>query len=109
MRHGIEKKNDLGFVKITGAKENGRLSFTIEDNGTGIARDLINSLNDMNGIMDSPHVPFGSGIRNLYKRLRYFFRDDFKVTFSENPQKGVTVRVDLPALYPRAAPEIMRG
>jgi ligand-binding sensor protein len=109
MRHGLEKKNDLGFVKITGEKRNGRLFFEVEDNGAGIAQDIITRLNDAAGVIDSPPIPFGSGIYNLYRRLRYFFGDDFNVTFSENPQNGVTVRIDVPALYSSAAPGVMRG
>jgi ligand-binding sensor protein len=107
MRHGLEKKNDLGFVKITGEKRDDRLFFEVEDNGAGISRDLIRRLNDMDGVINSPHPPFGSGIYNLYRRLRYFFRDDFKVAFSENQQSGVTVRISLPAQYSRAAPGVM--
>jgi ligand-binding sensor protein len=106
MRHGLEKKNDLGFVKITGEKKNDRLFFEVEDNGAGIARDIIKRLNDVTGVINSPPSPFGSGIHNLYRRLRYFFRDDFNVTFSENPQNGVTVRVSIPQLYSRAAPGV---
>jgi ligand-binding sensor protein len=106
MRHGLERKNDLGFVKITGEKKNDRLFFEVEDNGAGIARDLIKRLNDAAGVMNPAHPSSSSGIYNLYRRLRYFFGDDFSVTFSENSQNGVTVRINVPARYSRAAPVV---
>jgi ligand-binding sensor protein len=106
MRHGLEKKNDLGFIKITGEKKNDRLSFEIEDNGAGITSDLMKRLNDAESIVNSSHSSAGSGIFNLYKRLRYFFRDDFKVAFSENSYDGVIVRIDLPARYSDATPGV---
>jgi ligand-binding sensor protein len=103
MRHGIEKKNDLGHIKITGGKRDGRLFFEIEDDGAGLEHDLMTRLNDADGIVNSSHTPPGSGIRNLYKRLRYFFGDDFKVLFAKNARNGVTVSIDLPARYSGAA------
>lgn len=104
MRHGLERKNDLGYVKITGEKRSGRMSFEIADNGAGIEEGLMARLNDAESIVNAPRAHPGTGIYNLYKRFRYFFKDDFKVTFSENPQNGVIVRIDLPARHSRSVP-----
>ncbi|MDR0648056.1 MAG: PocR ligand-binding domain-containing protein [Synergistaceae bacterium] len=104
MRHGLEKKNDMGYIKIVGEKRDGRMSFEIEDNGTGIDKGLMARLNDTEGIVSATHARAGSGIYNLCRRLKYFFGDDFKVTFSEKPQNGVIVRIDLPTRPLRLAP-----
>jgi sensor histidine kinase YesM len=102
MRHGIEKKNNLGFVRVRGARKDDRLLFEIADNGAGASPERIRQLNDVDGLLRGANPFAGSGVYNLYKRWNYFFNGDFKALFSENPGGGVVVRLDLPAL--REAP-----
>jgi sensor histidine kinase YesM len=96
MKHGVEKKNNLGYVRVTGSKKNDRLFFEISDNGAGAPKERIKQLNDVKGILETNS--FVGGICNLYKRLSYFYKGDFKVVFCENPEGGLIARLDLPAL-----------
>jgi len=99
MKHGVEKKNGLGYIKVYGSKKSDRLLFEITDNGAGAPKERIEQLNDVESVLkgiDSKGPLPGSGIYNLYKRLNHFFKGDFKAVFSENPEGGVTVRLDLP-------------
>jgi ligand-binding sensor protein len=84
MKHGIEKKNDRGYVRVAGSKKNDRLFFEITDNGAGAAQERIEQLNDVENILKGITSLPGSGICNLYKRLNHFFKGDFKAVFSEN-------------------------
>jgi len=100
MKHGVEKKNELGYVRVVGSKKNDRLLFEVTDNGAGMPKELIEQLSDVENILKgagSKGAKPGSGIYNLYKRLHHFFKGDFKAVFSENPGGGVTVRLELPA------------
>jgi ligand-binding sensor protein len=98
MRHGLEKKNHLGYVKVFGGKKNDRLFFEVTDNGTGMTRERMTQLNDIEGVLRKTNAMQGTGIYNLYKRLSHFFKGDFKAVFAENPGGGVTARLEFPAL-----------
>jgi sensor histidine kinase YesM len=101
MRHGIERKNDLGHVRVRGFKEGGNICFEITDNGAGMTKDRMKLLNDFDKLEKAAPNFSGSGIYNLYKKLRYFWKDDFKLRFSENQGGGVTVMLELtPRMMP---------
>jgi sensor histidine kinase YesM len=100
MRHGLEKKNDLGHVGLRGFKEDGMFCFEVSDNGVGASKDRLTLLNGMGDGSDLPSDFSGDGIYNLRRRLRYFWDDGFKLQFSANAEGGVTVRLELPARRP---------
>lgn len=98
IRHGLEKKEDLGYVEILGSKKEDRLHFEITDNGIGMSFDQMKSLNDDDYARKAPPRFEGVGIYNVCKRLRYFFSDDFSVVFSNGPDRGIKVTLSLPAV-----------
>jgi ligand-binding sensor protein len=97
MLHGLEKKNDLGYVKVRGSRQENRIRIEVEDNGVGTEKDRISLMNDMDRLEKSLPKFHGSGIYNLYKRMKYFWGDDFQLRFLENPGGGMLVRVEMPA------------
>jgi len=98
MKHGVEKKNDLGYIRVVGGKKGDRLFFEITDNGAGTSKERIDQLNDVENVLNGTYSFEGIGVYNLYKRLNYFYKGDFKTVFSENPGGGVVVHLDLPML-----------
>lgn len=92
-RHGLEKKEDLGYVEVTGGKREDRLYFEITDNGVGMTYNQMRALNEGDAVQKTG----GIGVYNVHKRLQYFFPDDFSVTFSNGPERGVRVTLSLPA------------
>lgn len=97
IRHGLEKKENMGTVEIIGYKRNGRLRFEITDNGVGMPADRIKLLNEPNFVGNPSLKLAGIGIYNVHKRLQYFFHDDYSVLFSAVPEGGVMVEIAIPA------------
>jgi ligand-binding sensor protein len=100
MRHGLEKKNDLGCVGLRGFREDGMVCFEVFDNGAGMPKDRLALLNGMGGMGALPADFSGGGIFNLCSRLRYFWGGGFKLQFSENLEGGVTARLEMAARRP---------
>lgn len=103
LRHGLEKKENMGTVEIIGYKRNGRLHFEITDNGIGIPAERMKILNDSDFVNKPTPKLAGIGIYNVHKRLQYFFPDDYSVRFSMVPEGGTRVDVSMPA---KTAPQI---
>jgi ligand-binding sensor protein len=99
MRHGLEKKNGLGRVDLRGFKQGGAVCFEVSDNGAGLPKDRLALLNGMAGGGSGADFS-GGGIDSLCRRLRYFWGSAFELRFSENPDGGVTARLELAARGP---------
>ncbi|MDR1514608.1 MAG: hypothetical protein LBS45_02855, partial [Synergistaceae bacterium] len=52
-------------------------------------------INDMKLLEEAPPNFPGTGILNLYRRLRYYWADRFNLRFSDNRGGGVSVRLNL--------------
>jgi two-component system sensor histidine kinase YesM len=103
MRHGLEKKNDIGHIRLRGFKEDGMVCFEVSDNGVGASKERLTLLNGMGNLSDLPPNFSGDGIYNLRRRLRYFWENGFKLQFFENPEGGVTARLEMAARRPARA------
>jgi ligand-binding sensor protein len=94
VRHGLEKKDNLGMLKVRGWRSDGRICFEISDDGAGMTKDRMKFINDADRLAASPQELSGSGILSLYRKLKYFYGDDCKLRFAENPDGGVIVRME---------------
>ncbi|WP_223589067.1 sensor histidine kinase [Neobacillus bataviensis] len=92
--HGIEPLKEDGEIKVTITLEKDLLCFCIEDNGTGMTQvkkeELLASLE-----MDE-EIGENVGIKNVYYRLRLYYRNQFQFTFQSEKQKGTVVMIQLP-------------
>ncbi len=94
-RHGLEKKEDMGTLDVVGGRKGERLCFEIADNGAGMPADRMKALNSSDA--EVAQRAGGVGIYNVRKRLQYYFPDDFTLSFSNGPERGVRVSLSLPA------------
>jgi sensor histidine kinase YesM len=96
--HGIESKEDGGYIDISIKEENGICSVIVEDDGVGIPREILDKINTYN--YDIQHIGHttGLGINIVEKRLRYLYdkKDMFKVESQEG--KGTKVYLRIPIL-----------
>ncbi|MCI1584544.1 MAG: histidine kinase [Clostridium beijerinckii] len=96
--HGIEGKEDGGYINIYIDEENGECNVLIEDNGVGISKEVLDKINNYN--YDAKHTGHttGLGINIVEKRLRYLYnkKNMFKVESEEG--KGTKVYLKIPIM-----------
>jgi sensor histidine kinase YesM len=96
--HGIEGKEDGGYINITIHDEKGDCNIIIEDNGVGISKEILDKINNYN--YDTKHIGHttGLGINIVEKRLRYLYnkKNMFKVESEEG--KGTKVYLKIPIM-----------
>ena len=83
--HGIKPLDGPGFIAVTVREENGRLIFTVSDNGVGFASAGTSAKGS--GLLG--HV----GLRNVDERLKLYYGPEYGVTIQSAPDAGCTVRL----------------
>ncbi len=94
--HGIECKEEGGYVRIRIYDENGSVSIDIEDNGIGIPEAMLENLFSRNEKLSHKGHITGLGINNVKERLEILYgrQDVFEIFSEEN--RGTLVRIRLP-------------
>lgn len=96
--HGIEKKIEGGYVKLKVYLYNGYLFVLIEDNGVGIAQEMLDKINlaltkgDYD--KDSGHM----GVKNVNDRIKLYFGDDYGIKVESEKNVGTKVHIKLPII-----------
>ncbi|ASB49717.1 sensor histidine kinase [Alkalitalea saponilacus] len=78
LKHGISKKVEKGFVKVSINKENNRLFIIVADNGPAFPDDLIP----------------GFGIQSIYDKLEIMYPNRFELHFVNVPEKKIIIKLD---------------
>jgi len=97
--HGLETKKDGGKVEIYGTiNDQHEVVLIIEDNGVGIATELLKRLNQLDSNSST-----GIGILNTQERIRHFFGPKYGLRFASIPNVGTRVTVHIPCIkdYPK--------
>lgn len=86
--HGIaDLKN--GVIDIIVNKDNGKIIFTIKDNGVGIS--------NMEPVVIHKGYAFGSiGLKNVFDRMQLLFGDEGNASIISSPMIGTTVTLVMP-------------
>lgn len=96
--HGIETKEEGGYINISINNEDGICDIIIEDNGIGITKEILDKINNYD--YDTQHIGHttGLGINIVEKRLRYLYDKEnmFKVESEEG--KGTKVYLKIPII-----------
>ncbi|THF75739.1 sensor histidine kinase [Cohnella fermenti] len=83
--HGIEKAKGPGLILVTVARnEEEELVCTVKDNGAGIAADKLEAL--LHELEHSEDIGESVGIKNVYYRLKLYYKD--KVRFEASSEEG---------------------
>jgi two-component system sensor histidine kinase YesM len=93
--HGMKDIRSGGKIIITGYKQDKKLLiFEIEDNGKGMTDQLSKDLNDY--INDKNNLFSSIGLRNVNKRIKIKYGDDFGLEIQSKPNSSTKVIVRLP-------------
>lgn len=95
--HGIESKEEGGYVHIHIYKENRNVMIDIEDNGIGIPKEILSSIFSRDEKLSHKGHITGLGISNVKERLEILYgrRDLFEIYSEENVGTQVKIRLPL--------------
>ncbi len=96
VRHGLEPREDLGCISVSGKKKDNRLVFEISDTGNGFSQHSLSLLNDEEFVSKPLSGAIGIGIYNVRKRLQHFFPNDYSIAFHNRHPTGTTVTLSIP-------------
>lgn len=88
--HGFESIDSGGIIKISGFIEENKIVFCVEDNGMGMDG------KKMHNVMKNDNQSIG--IKNVDRRIKLIFGDDYGVTIESSFDIGTKVIVVLPKL-----------
>jgi hypothetical protein len=107
IRHGIEPGEKPGVVRVSAARQKGKLVLTVEDDGVGLAGGCSESGGVENPAGSQPGLPAparsstisagtGIGLANLRDRLQALYGDGQKLELTPRATGGVAVHVEIP-------------
>ena len=93
IQHGIGMMVKGGVIRVSAYREDERVILEIMDNGIGASQERIdeNVRNLKENTSSSTHI----GIRNIYQRLRLYYKDDIMLTM-KNADPGLVITISLP-------------
>lgn len=90
IKHGLEPKG-AGLIKIIGRLKRQKLFLTVKDDGVGFKNNG-DSLQKNNKSKRS----FGTGLKNIEKRIRFYFGDDYDLIIKSKPDEGTEITIIVP-------------
>ncbi|SCW61966.1 two-component system, sensor histidine kinase YesM [Paenibacillus tianmuensis] len=93
--HGIKNKPGCGLITIAGREKDGKIVFTIEDNGLGMTPDRLRHILVPKTGTESGN---GVGIANVHERIQLYFGTSYGVSFESEPEKGTRVTLTIPKI-----------
>lgn len=93
--HGVGSKLSGGFVEVHVYQIEDRVLIEVEDNGEGMSEEEIARLYERISSQtdESNHI----GIRNIYRRLQLFYKNDVKLCV-ENRRPGLRFQISIPQM-----------
>lgn len=94
--HGILKKEDGGKIIVKGAFVDGKLTFSVEDNGIGMTEEKLHRLLDFSEKEEVGNQLYGYAIKNIYERLSILYGKDFDFRMESQQEKGTKMFLAFP-------------
>lgn len=94
IRHGIEKKQNQGYVELSCRKVGDEIAVIVRDNGVGMSEEELQKLKvEMySGEPADAHI----GIRNIYKRISIFYQGKGTIDFYSRKNEMTMVLLKIP-------------
>ncbi|MDD3252518.1 MAG: sensor histidine kinase [Lachnospiraceae bacterium] len=92
--HGVEFKKSEGLIIITARKLDRDICVTVEDNGMGIAPDIIEKIHRGEHISEKAHV----GILNVKERIQLNFGENYGMKIESRQWEGTKIILTFPAV-----------
>lgn len=92
--HGIEKSKNPGVLEIEIESMDNFMQIQISDNGKGMDKNTLDNL--MENIKNESYEGKSIGIKNVYARLKLFYKDDFSFRIESEINEGTKVLLHIP-------------
>jgi two-component system sensor histidine kinase YesM len=99
--HGVGPKKGQGIIQIKGFVYDGKIIFTITDNGVGMDRETIDRLLREDKAHEGRGF-CGIGLRNVQERIQLYFGPEYGLSIDSSPSYFTTVEITLPILQPKS-------
>src|SRR5699024_1079926 len=96
--HGLERKEEAGFVIITMEEEDKVIRIEVQDNGVGIDKDRLQEIEAE--IDDEDYQSDGNriGLHNVHQRLRLYYGDNYGLEMQSIKGLGTTMILNIPKI-----------
>ncbi|WP_289356520.1 sensor histidine kinase [Paenibacillus sp. S-12] len=103
--HGLEQMKSDGLLIISSFLKQGKLMITVQDNGSGISEQRLQSIYQVIQEIEGKTAPFSFlespgkelyGLRNVCSRMKMFYGHDAHIRFESQLGVGTTVTLELP-------------
>lgn len=94
--HGLRNKEEGGRVDIRGRREGHEIVLEVQDNGTGMDEEELGRLRKY--IEDESEESHSIGLKNVNKRIRLYYGDEFGIRIDSVAGTGTTMSIRLPYL-----------
>lgn len=94
--HGVLKKENGGKITVKGSFVDGKLTFSVEDNGIGMTEEKLHRLLDFSEQKEMGNQLHGYAIKNIYERLNILYGKDFVFKMESQPGKGTKMFLAFP-------------
>lgn len=96
--HGLNAKRGGGKITITAKEQEGKLYFSVEDNGLGITTEKLKEIRQLLSCDHRESGKTGFGIFNVNERIRLSVGKEYGLVYSSVYQEGTKVEVWHPLL-----------
>lgn len=94
VNHGLADDSSKGSIYVWGYQNENMLIFTVTDNGNGMNPEQLELLRDY---LEDKNTAFRSiGLKNIKKRIRLYYGDDYDLTIDSRLYQGTSVTITLP-------------
>ncbi|KJS20702.1 MAG: hypothetical protein VR72_13020 [Clostridiaceae bacterium BRH_c20a] len=95
--HGFANISWPGKLKIKAFIENSYAVIQVVDNGCGISKQVIEEVNSFRGDLSiTPSLSKGIGLKNIFKRLQYYYGEKFNFNIGIMSEKGTEITIKIP-------------
>lgn len=95
--HGFDRESEYNLLIVSGQEEEGGARIDVLDNGAGADAAMLPKIRkNMYEGNDDPEADIG--LRNVYMRLSYFYRDGFSMDVGNREEGGFFISVFLPRM-----------
>lgn len=94
--YGTEKDEEQSLITIKGVYKNGKINFSIEDNGIGMTEEKIQKLLNVSLKSDSVEEKRGYAIYNINQRLALYYNNDYQLVIKSEIGKGTKILLIIP-------------
>lgn len=92
--HGIESVKEKGTIHIKIIIQQEKVVFTIQDDGAGMSTDKLETI--VESLKNEESIGESVGIKNVFYRLKLYYKDQFDFNIDSTPGKGTKVEIKLP-------------